>query len=145
MKLKFPLIAAFAAMLALTACGGGGSDDDNKPVVSSPATLTFKDDTVGTGAEAVKGKRVTAQYTLWLYNDKAADFKGSRMESGTLNPFVVGGGSVIPGFDQGITGMKVGGKRTVLIPSALGYGASGWGPIPPNSGLVFEIVLTKVE
>lgn len=146
MKLKFPLIAAFAAMLALTACGGGSdSGGDNKPVVSSPATLTFKDDTVGTGAEAVKGKRVTAQYTLWLYNDKAADFKGTRMESGNLNPFVVGGGAVIAGFDQGIVGMKVGGKRTVLIPSSLGYGPSGWGPIPGNSGLVFEIVLTKVE
>lgn len=145
MKLKFPLIAAFAAMLALTACGGGGSDDDNKPAVSSPATLTFKDDTVGTGAEAVKGKRVTTQYTLWLYNDKATDFKGTRMESGNLPAFVLGDGSVIPGFDQGVTGMKVGGKRTVLIPSGLGYGPSGRGPIPGNSGLVFEIVLNKVE
>lgn len=146
MKLKFPLIAAFAAMLALTACGGGGSDDnDNKPVVSSPATLTFKDDTVGTGAEAVKGKRVSTSYTLWLYDDKAANFKGKQMESGTLNPFVIGAPGIIPGYDQGVTGMKVGGKRTVLIPSNLGYGASGWGPIPPNSGLVFEIVLNKVE
>lgn len=145
MKLKFPLIAAFAAMLALTACGGSSSDDDNKPVVSSPATLTFKDDTVGTGAEAVKGKRVTTQYTLWLYNDKATDFKGTRMESGNLDPFVLGGGSVIPGFDQGVTGMKVGGKRTVLVPFSLGYGVPGRGQIPGSSGLVFEITLSKVE
>ena len=145
MKLKFPLIAAFAAMLALTACGGGGSDDDHKPVVSSPATLSFKDDTVGTGAEAVKGKTVSTQYTLWLYDDKAANFKGKQMETGSTSPFVVGSNAVIPGFDQGVTGMKVGGKRTVLIPSSLGYGAAGRGPIPGNSGLVFEINLTKVE
>lgn len=145
MKLKFPLIAAFAAMLALTACGGSSSDDDNKPVVSSPAALTLKDDTVGTGAQAVKGKRVTTQYTLWLYNDKAADFKGTRMESGDLNPFVLGDGSVIPGFDQGVAGMKVGGKRTVLVPFSLGYGVQGRGQIPGSSGLVFEISLSKVE
>jgi len=140
MKLKFPLIAAFAAMLALTACGGGGSDGDNKPVVSSPATLTFKDDTVGTGAEAVKGKRVTTQYTLWLYSDKATDFKGTRMESGNLPAFVLGDGSVIPGFDQGVTGMKVVGVDHLHV-----QGPSGRGPIPGNSGLVFEIVLNKVE
>jgi len=145
MKLKFPLIAAFAAMLALTACGGGSDDNDNKSAVSSPAALTIKDDTVGTGAEAVKGKTVTVQYTLWLYDDKAADFKGTRMESGTVNPFVLGGGAVIPGFDQGLVGMKVGGKRTILVPFALGYGTAGRPPIPGSSGLVFEMNLTKVQ
>jgi FKBP-type peptidyl-prolyl cis-trans isomerase FkpA len=145
MKLKFPLIAAFAAMLALTACGGGSDDNDNKPVVSSPAALTIKDDTVGTGAEAIKGKTVTVQYTLWLYNDKAADFKGTRMESGNIEPFVLGSGAMIPGFDQGITGMKVGGKRTILVPFNLAYGTAGRPPIPGSSGLVFEIVLNKVQ
>lgn len=144
MKLKFPLIAAFAAMLALTACGGGGSDDD-KPAVSSPATLTKTDITVGTGAEAITGKRVTTQYVLWLYNDKATDFKGTRLEAGELAPYVIGSGRVIPGYDQGVIGMKVGGKRTVLIPSNQAYGPSGNGPIPGNSGLVYEITLTKVE
>ncbi|WP_313166530.1 FKBP-type peptidyl-prolyl cis-trans isomerase [Massilia oculi] len=143
MKLKFPLIAAFAAMLALTACGGGS--DDNKPVVSSPAALTKTDNTVGTGAEAVTGKTVTTQYTLWLYNDKATDFKGARLESGNLRPYIVGSGAVIPGYDQGVIGMKVGGKRTVLIPANQAYGANGNGPVPPNSGLVYEINLTKVE
>jgi len=143
MKLKFPLIAAFAAMLALTACGGGS--DDNKPAVSSPATLTFKDDTVGTGAEAAKGKTVDTTYTLWLYDDKAANFKGQQMESGTTKPFVLGSNAVIPGYDQGVTGMKVGGKRTVLVPAGLGYGAAGRGSIPGNSGLVFEITLTMVK
>ena len=144
MKLKFPLIAAFAAMLALTACGGG-SDGPSGPVVSSPAALTKTDNTVGTGAEAVTGKTVTTQYTLWLYNDKVADFKGTRLESGNLRPYVVGSGTVIPGYDQGVIGMKVGGKRTVLIPANQAYGANGNGPVPPNSGLVYEIVLTKVE
>ncbi|TXF99698.1 FKBP-type peptidyl-prolyl cis-trans isomerase [Massilia arenae] len=144
MKLKFPLIAAFAAMLALTACGGGGSDD-NKPVVSSPATLTKTDITVGTGAEAITGKRVTTQYVLWLYDDKAANFKGKELEKGELPAYVIGSGRVIPGYDQGVIGMKVGGKRTVLIPSNQAYGPAGNGPIPGNSGLVYEITLTKVE
>ncbi|MDY0974351.1 FKBP-type peptidyl-prolyl cis-trans isomerase [Massilia sp. CFBP9012] len=144
MKLKFPLIAAFAAMLALTACGGGGSDD-NKPAVSSPATLTKTDITVGTGAEAITGKRVSTQYVLWLYNDKATDFKGARLEAGDLPAYVIGSGRVIPGYDQGVIGMKVGGKRTVLIPSNQAYGPAGNGPIPGNSGLVYEITLTKVE
>lgn len=146
MKLKLPLIAAFSAMLLLTACGGGSSDSGGPttPAVSSPAALTKTDNTVGTGAEAVPGKRVTVSYTLWLYSDKAAENKGTRMESNSFS-FNVGSRDTISGFDQGVTGMKVGGKRTILIPSALGYGAAGNYPIPPNSGLVFEVTLSKVE
>ncbi|UVW28847.1 FKBP-type peptidyl-prolyl cis-trans isomerase [Massilia sp. H6] len=143
MKLKLPLIAAFVAMLSLTACGGGGNSSDSV-AVSSPAALTKTDNTVGSGTEAVSGKTVTVDYTLWLYNDKAADFKGSRLESGPYT-FVIGSANTIQGFQQGVLGMKVGGKRTVLVPASLGYGAAGSGRVPPNSGLVFELVLNKVE
>jgi len=146
MKLKFPLIAAFSAMLLLTACGGGSSDSGgpSTPAVSSPAALTRTDNTVGTGAEAVPGKKATVSYTLWLYSTTAAENKGTRMEASSFT-FTVGSRETISGFDQGVTGMKVGGKRTILIPSALAYGAAGNYPIPPNSGLVFEVTLSKVE
>ncbi|WP_020655222.1 FKBP-type peptidyl-prolyl cis-trans isomerase [Massilia niastensis] len=149
MKLKYPVIAAFAAVLALTACGGGGDGaGPAKPTipVSSPAALTKTDNVVGSGAEAVTGKTVTVTYTLWLYSESAADKKGgASLQSGSF-PFKLGTGYVIAGFEQGVLGMKVGGKRTVLIPANLAYGAQGQAPhIPPNSGLVYEITLDKVE
>jgi FKBP-type peptidyl-prolyl cis-trans isomerase FkpA len=152
MKASFALAAAFAAILSLTACGGGG---DTKPAVavSSPATLGKTDTLAGTGAEATNGSRVQVSYTGWLYNASAADFKGTKFESsqaGKPFTFVVGATgtteSAIPGFSQGVQGMKVGGKRTLLIPTALAFGAAGAGNglIPPNSGLVFEVELLKV-
>ena len=142
MKLKFPLIAAFVALLALTACGGGSGGSNT--TVSSPAALTKTDNVVGTGAEAVTGKTVSLNYTLWLYSATAADHKGTQLESNPYS-FKLGTGAVIGGFEQGVLGMKVGGKRTVLVPSSLGYGATGSRAVPPNSGLVFEITLNKVE
>jgi FKBP-type peptidyl-prolyl cis-trans isomerase FkpA len=146
MKLKFPVIAAFTAMLALSACGGGSDDNGGgKTAVSSPTALTKTDNTVGTGAEAVAGKRATVNYTLWLYDASKSDFKGVQKDAGTGFQFIVNGNGVIAGFDQGVAGMKVGGKRTVLVPSSLGYGASGSNGIPPNSGLVFELNLTAVN
>jgi FKBP-type peptidyl-prolyl cis-trans isomerase FkpA len=155
MKLKLPLIAAFVAALgisaALTACGGGSGSyaSSNATAVSSPATLTRTDTVVGTGATAAAGNTVTVNYTGWLYNASAADFKGTQFDTSigkTPFQFTLGANAVVPGFDQGVTGMKVGGKRVVLIPSALGYGAGGSGStIPPNSGLVFEIELLTVK
>ncbi len=146
MKLKFPLIAAFVAVMSLTACGGGGDDSPGgNTSVSSPAALTKTDNTVGTGAEAVSGKTVGVNYTLWLYSASAADHKGTQLEAGPFS-FKLGANAVIPGFEQGVTGMKVGGKRTIEVPSSLGYGTAGSPPkIPANSGLVFEIVLNSVQ
>jgi FKBP-type peptidyl-prolyl cis-trans isomerase FkpA len=145
MKLRFPLIAAFVAMLSLTACGAGGNSASGIPV-SSPAALTKTDTVVGTGLDAVSGKTVTINYTGWLYSDTAADHKGTKFESSSFS-FKVGAtpNQAILGMDQGVVGMKVGGKRTVLIPASLAYGATGSGPIPPNSGLVFDVELTKVQ
>jgi FKBP-type peptidyl-prolyl cis-trans isomerase FkpA len=146
MKLSFPLAAAFAALLTLTACGGGGGGDSGSSsvVVANPAAFTKTDTVVGTGAEAVNGKTVAVTYTGWLYSATAADHKGTQFETGSFT-FTIGTKQVIDGFDQGVLGMKVGGKRTVLIPSSMAYGSSGAGKIPPNAGLVFDLTLTAVQ
>jgi FKBP-type peptidyl-prolyl cis-trans isomerase FkpA len=150
MKLNTALLAAaFVAALSLTACGGGGDGSTTSvPQYGNPAALTKTDITVGTGAEAVNGKTLTVNYTGWLYNPAKADLKGSQFDTSVgKSPysFKLGAGTVIAGWDQGVVGMKVGGKRTLVIPASLGYGASGNGPIPGNAGLVFEVELLKVE
>ncbi|WP_198119017.1 FKBP-type peptidyl-prolyl cis-trans isomerase [Massilia rhizosphaerae] len=152
MKLSFPLAAAFAAILSLTACGGGGDAGASPAVVNDPAALTRTDVAIGTGAEAVAGARVQVNYTGWLYNAAAGDFKGATFgasEPGKPFTFVVGAvgtnESAIPGFSQGVQGMKAGGKRTIVMPSSLAYGADGVpGHIPGNTGLVFDVELVKV-
>ena len=136
----------------MSACGGGGDSGGTPAVVNNPAALTKTDSAIGTGAEAVTGARVQVNYTGWLYSAAAADFKGSKFDAsqpGKPFTFVIGATntseSVIPGFSQGVQGMKVGGKRTVLIPSSLAYGAGGVpGAIPGNTGLVFDVELVKV-
>jgi FKBP-type peptidyl-prolyl cis-trans isomerase FkpA len=150
MKLSAALLAAtLTAALSLTACGGGGTgDSSNIPAFGNPAALTKTDITVGTGDEAVAGKTLTVNYTGWLYNPNKADFKGTQFDSSVGKaPFVfkLGAKQVIAGWDQGVAGMKVGGKRTLIIPASLGYGATGQGGIPGNAGLVFEVELLKVE
>ncbi|MGZ3312506.1 MAG: FKBP-type peptidyl-prolyl cis-trans isomerase [Xanthobacteraceae bacterium] len=145
MNLKFPLVAAFVAVLGLSACGGGGSSSSSASVtVANPAAFTKTDTVLGTGTEATAGKNVTVTYTGWLYSATASDNKGKQFDAGTFS-FTLGAGQVIPGFDQGVLGMRVNGKRTLLIPSSMGYGASGSGAIPPNAGLVFEVTLTAVQ
>ena len=153
MRFSLPLAVACAAILSLSACGGGGGDASGPAVVvSSPAALKTTDTVVGTGPEATPGARVQVNYTGWLYNATASDFKGTKFDASTAGKpftFVVGAvgtnESAIAGFSQGVQGMKVGGKRTILIPSGLGYGTQGVpGVIPANSGLVFEVELVKV-
>jgi len=94
MKLSFPLAAACAAILSLSACGGGGGDSGGPPaVVNDPAALTKTDTALGTGAEAVAGARVQVNYTGWLYSAAAADFKGAKFDAsqpGKPFTFVVG-------------------------------------------------------
>ena len=138
-------VAAFVTVLSLAGCGGGGGGSSSSTVaVANPAQFTATDVVVGTGATASTGKTATVTYTGWLYSATAADHKGTQFDSGSFS-FVLGQGQVIQGFDQGVTGMLVGGKRTLLIPSSMGYGASGNGSIPPNAGLVFDITLTAVQ
>ncbi len=146
MKLKLSLAAAMFAVASLSACGGG-NDTTPPPVVYSPAALSKTDASVGTGTEAVGGKTVKVHYTGWLYNTTVANFKGTQFDSSVGKApftFTIGANQVIPGFEQAVIGMRVGGKRTVLIPSAQGYGASGNQAVPPNSGLVFDLELVEV-
>jgi FKBP-type peptidyl-prolyl cis-trans isomerase FkpA len=147
MNLKSPFvataIAAFVTLTSLSACGGSG-DSSSTSAVANPAAFSATDVTVGTGAVAATGKTATVTYTGWLYSTTAANNKGTQFDTGSFS-FVVGSGTVISGFDTGVTGMKVGGERTLLIPSSLGYGATGSGAIPANAGLVFDVTLTAVQ
>jgi FKBP-type peptidyl-prolyl cis-trans isomerase FkpA len=109
--------------------------------------LKYTDTKVGIGAEAKRGEKVTVHYTGWLYNngEKGKKFDSS-VDRGEPFTFNLGGGQVIAGWEQGVAGMKVGGKRTLIIPAGLGYGARGTpgGPIPPNATLLFDVELLKV-
>jgi FKBP-type peptidyl-prolyl cis-trans isomerase FkpA len=108
------------------------------------------DTQVGTGREAEPGFNVTVHYTGWLYDPSAEDKKGTKFDSsvdrGQPFNFFLGGGQVIQGWDEGFAGMKVGGKRTLIIPPEMGYGARGaGGVIPPNATLVFDVELLDVK
>ena len=108
-----------------------------------PAGLKVVDTVVGTGVAAKTGDHVTVHYTGWLADGKKFD---SSVDRGTPFEFDLGAGGVIKGWDEGVVGMKVGGKRTLTISSDLGYGAAGYPPvIPPNATLKFDIELLKLN
>jgi len=118
--------------------------------VDNVTSLQITDISIGNGAEAKPGSTVTVHYTGWLYDPKATDKHGKKFDSskdhGEPFEFKLGAGMVIRGWDQGVAGMKVGGTRTLVIPSALGYGARGaGGAIPPHSTLVFDVELLAVR
>jgi FKBP-type peptidyl-prolyl cis-trans isomerase FkpA len=104
----------------------------------------------GTGTEALTGKAVVVHYTGWLHDPSAPDGKGAKFDSsrdrGVPFGFMLGAGRVIKGWDEGVAGMKVGGQRTLVVPSALGYGERGaGGVIPPNATLIFDVELIEVK
>jgi len=125
-------------MAIILLVAGCSKDDKNMN-----CELIIEDIIVGQGAEAVKHSIITVNYTGWLED-------GTKFDS-SLNPgreplrFTLGAGQMIQGFDQGILGMKVGGKRKLTIPPNLGYGSQDKGIIPPNSTLIFELDLLIVE
>ena len=138
-------LLALLTLLALAACTVAPKAQASGQVDK----LSVIDQKIGTGAEAKPGMKVTVQYTGWLYDDLASNKHGTEFDSsrghGEPFSFVLGEGSVIAGWDQGVVGMRVGGKRTLLIPAALGYGADGAGSdIPPNASLVFDVELLNV-
>lgn len=115
--------------------------------VTTPTGLKYIDNVVGTGVEATAGKEVSVHYTGWLYNGEK---KGNKFDSSVDRnepfDFDLGAGHVIKGWDQGVAGMKVGGKRTLIIPPDLGYGVSGaGGVIPPMATLMFDVELLGVK
>lgn len=148
------LLLALSASLALAACGGSGGNSDSGASTdaygwAAVTALKTADTTVGTGAQADTTKTVSVHYTGYVYDVRVATTKGSQFDTSvgkTPFSFKLGAGTVIPGFDQGVTGMKVGGKRTITIPAALAYGSAGAGTsIPANAALVFDIELLSVN
>ena len=114
---------------------------------TTPSGLIYKDSEIGTGDEAVAGNNVSVHYTGWLQQpdgEKGKKFDSS-VDRGQPFGFRLGAGMVIKGWDEGVAGMKIGGKRTLTIPSELGYGARGaGGVIPPNATLIFDVELLGV-
>lgn len=120
------------------------------PPTGSVAELQRIDQQAGTGAVAIAGNDVTVHYTGWLYDENAPEKRGQKFDSsvdrGEPFTFLLGAGQVIRGWDDGVAGMKVGGKRLLLIPSDYGYGQEGaGGVIPPGASLVFEVELLDVK
>jgi FKBP-type peptidyl-prolyl cis-trans isomerase FkpA len=116
--------------------------------VADAVPLQKNDTLAGTGKEAVAGVTAVVNYTGWLYDPKAPSQHGAQFDSSQGHgpfSFQLGGGQVIAGWDEGVQGMKVGGKRTLIIPASKGYGASGAGPIPPNATLIFDVELLDVR
>ena len=140
---------AVAATLALAACGDNGFGPEPTDVefaaslgidldnmTETASGLFVRDDSVGTGEPAALLDTVTLTYTGWLVNGEVFDSGGF--------PATLGVTALIPGFTEGIVGMRVGGTRTIVIPADLAYGSAGQGSIPGNAVLVFEIMLTLV-
>jgi FKBP-type peptidyl-prolyl cis-trans isomerase FkpA len=142
---------AFALFLALAA-PAFAQGTDAATASSLPAEvkeLVTRDVKLGDGKLAEDGKAVNVHYTGWLYDPKAPEGKGKKFDSSIDQRvpfgFMVGKGRVIKGWDQGVAGMKEGGKRVLIIPPALGYGEKGAGNvIPPNATLLFEVELLKI-
>jgi FKBP-type peptidyl-prolyl cis-trans isomerase FkpA len=146
---------ASVCVLSLGACKAESttpktSTKENSTMTAKITDLQKIDTQVGTGREAEPGFNVTVHYTGWIYDAAADGHKGKKFDSSLdrKQPFVffLGGGQVIQGWDEGFAGMKIGGKRTLVIPSEMGYGARGaGGAIPPNADLIFDVELLDVK
>ncbi len=143
--------ALMIAMLAITGCKADSKTSSKETAMKQNITELVKNDTlVGEGREAEAGFNITVNYTGWLYDPSKADGKGTKFDSSLdrREPFVffLGGGQVIQGWDEGFAGMKVGGKRTLVIPPNMGYGVHGAGSvIPPNATLIFDVELLGIK
>ena len=140
------------ALVAVSPSPGTDSFNDGAglPVVTYPDGLQYVDLTAGAGDVAESGMNITVQYTGWL-STGGPPFDSSRNPGSTAFTVQIGVGNVVPGWDEGIPGMKVGGKRKLIIPGALGYGTAGQTDpntgaviIPPNATLVFDVELLSV-
>lgn len=148
--LKWLIVPALA--VAALACAPDPQDQasDDALAAKGPAELTTTVLREGAGREAAAGSRVSVHYTGWLYHPEREGFRGRKFDSSRDRQepfdFVLGAGEVIPGWDRGVTGMKVGEQRTLVIPSSLAYGPRGIaGVIPADAVLVFDVELLAVE
>jgi FKBP-type peptidyl-prolyl cis-trans isomerase FkpA len=144
-KLLSTSVLALSLTLTLAACDRAKAP----PAATAPAVAFQKIDTVaGSGKEAVAGSTAVVNYTGWLYVPDAPQQHGEKFDSSAGRApfeFHLGAGQVIKGWDEGVQGMKVGGKRTLIVPAAMGYGDGGAGPIPPNATLIFDVELLDVR
>jgi FKBP-type peptidyl-prolyl cis-trans isomerase FkpA len=118
------------------------------PAQTAAVPLQKIDTMAGTGKDAVAGATAVVNYTGWLYEPNAPLRHGAQFDSSVGRApfsFQLGAGQVIKGWDDGVQGMKVGGKRTLIIPASMGYGDGGAGPIPPNATLIFDVELLDVR
>ena len=153
---KYLILFLLTAFALIPACSQneGKKQDEQKPaqtaqvpggekMVKTPSGLQYEDLVPGSGDSPKAGKKVTVHYTGWLTNGTKFDSSVDRNEPFS---FVIGAGQVIPGWDEGVVSMKIGGKRKLVIPPELGYGAGGaGGVIPPNATLVFEVILLDIN
>lgn len=157
MKSMFQFMAAIACVAALTACGGGSKKAETVVVVQPDYKITV--DTAGTGELAAQGDLVVVRYAGFLYDSTKSDFKGAKVESSidtntTAPPFTLGVGLERTGWDKTLIGMRVGGKRTVVLPANLAYGTLSraevvsngitYAAIPSNSPLVYDLELVSL-
>ena len=154
--MKKTIVIAGAALLALSAAGTiavAADQPKEKTTMTLPKTvndLIKIDQKVGDGAEAIPPVEVTVHYTGWLYDPSKPEGHGNKFDSsvdrGEPFRFYLGGSQVIRGWDEGVAGMKVGGKRTLISPSHMGYGSRGaGGVIPPYATLIFDVELLGVR
>jgi FKBP-type peptidyl-prolyl cis-trans isomerase len=139
--------AALALAILAVSAPAGRSDAADNQVTEMPDGLKYTDTKTGDGATARSGNKVSVHYTGWLSDNGAKGKKfDSSVDRGQPFQFTLGAKQVIAGWDEGVAGMKVGGKRTLTIPPELGYGARGApGAIPPNSTLIFDVELLQVQ
>jgi peptidylprolyl isomerase len=144
--LAFALVIALAGVCAAGAPTTAAAQTAGK-TMTTPSGLQITDTQVGTGATPKPGQTCVMHYTGWLYEGGAKGKKfDSSLDRGQPFEFPIGRQRVIAGWDEGVATMKVGGKRTLIIPPALGYGARGaGGAIPPNATLIFEVELLDVK
>jgi peptidylprolyl isomerase len=140
-------LAGLALAAALTAAAPPALALDESKATTTLSGLKIIDTKVGTGATPKTGQTCVMHYTGWLYANGAKGKKfDSSVDRGQPFSFTIGQGQVIPGWDEGVSTMKVGGKRTLIIPAELGYGARGaGGVIPPNATLIFDVELLDVK
>jgi peptidylprolyl isomerase len=141
----FFAVRAFAPKPASTPAASAGSPGaaSSAPMTKTASGLQYQDMTAGSGPAAKSGDKVSVHYTGWLENGTKFD---SSVDRGQPFNFTLGAGQVIPGWDEGVAGMQVGGKRKLIIPAALGYGSQGaGGVIPPNATLIFDVELLGIN
>jgi FKBP-type peptidyl-prolyl cis-trans isomerase len=138
-------VVTLAIVAAVTPAGRSNAADNQ--VIEMPDGLKYTDTKTGDGATARAGNKVSVHYTGWLSDNGAKGKKfDSSVDRGQPFQFTLGAHQVIAGWDEGVAGMKVGGKRTLTIPPELGYGARGaGGVIPPNATLIFDVELLQVQ